>query len=362
MGASASYAGVSSNYIVPSAMPYNKAATAIVLNHAGFSANCRAVLTSWFARWHGSELPLVGDLDLPALGAFADRMFITAVVPHESAVITYFGAALARAVGADLVGRDAFALATPRRHAERMRRYASTVAGAVTHTTHHVTLASGRNYFFEALLLPTRRTDAEAAAVIGFMDWNPPDTEGRVGSLGEAVDAPDIAQIIPLIDGAPRLAPAPETLGSVERDKIISRAVVRFLVNLAGDMMANSESSGLDPIDYLLASAVGSANLSHFDGDPALSRQHAGVIEADTLRRGISRAAIARATGLPTETVRRRINGLIEMGVLRERDDGIVLPQNSRFGIGARPHRMRAHAQMVERLFRDLAARGITFD
>ena len=46
-------------------------------------------------------------------------------------------------------------------------------------------------------------------------------------------------------------------------------------------------------IFVLFAIAVGAANVSHIDNDPALSRQYAGQVEPDTMRRGISRAAVS---------------------------------------------------------------------
>ncbi|MBS0281605.1 MAG: hypothetical protein JSR25_10625, partial [Proteobacteria bacterium] len=124
-------------------------------------------------------------------------------------------------------------------------------------------------------------------------------------------------------------------------------------------MMA-SPLAGLDPVDYLIAITVGSANVSHIDNDANLSRQFAGLIEPDSLRHGISRAAISRATMLPLETVRRRINRLLEIGIFLERDDGIILSAGNKYKVDARTDRMHAQARLVERMFRDLRARGVT--
>ena len=126
--------------------------------------------------------------------------------------------------------------------------------------------------------------------------------------------------------------------------------------------MLDSFTSSLDPLDYYIATAVGSANIAHIDSDPALSRQYAGLIEPDYMRRGISRAAISRSTGLPLETVRRRINRMITLELLLERKDGVIVPANNPLKLGTRLGRMHVHAQLVERLFRELKARGVRFD
>lgn len=42
-------------------------------------------------------------------------------------------------------------------------------------------------------------------------------------------------------------------------------------------------------MDYIIAIAVGAASVFHIDNDPALGRQYAGLVDADRMRRGISR-------------------------------------------------------------------------
>ena len=149
-----------------------------------------------------------------------------------------------------------------------------------------------------------------------------------------------------------------KSLKPEERIKSVSRAAKKFLLNFFGETL--ERTPGLDSIDYIIAIAVGDSNVSHIENDLALSREYAGLIEPDWMRRGISRAAVARAVNLPLETVRRRINRLIASEILMERDDGIVLSATNRLKIGSRLDMMHTHAQLLDRMARDLKARGVT--
>jgi hypothetical protein len=149
------------------------------------------------------------------------------------------------------------------------------------------------------------------------------------------------------------------SLDEAERAKIIARLIYRFLLTIIGEGMRDAP---LDPIDHMLALVIGTANLSHIDSSPELCRRNASRIEPDELRQGVSRGAIARALSMPAETVRRRLNGLIEAKVLVEREDGIILAADNPLGLGANPELWKFHARQFERLLRELCLRGITFD
>ena len=64
----------------------------------------------------------------------------------------------------------------------------------------------------------------------------------------------------------------------------------------------------------------------------------------------------------PAETVRRRLNALIEANILAEREDGLILRADNPLGIGARRDLWRFHARQFGRLLRELRLRGVTFD
>ncbi len=148
-------------------------------------------------------------------------------------------------------------------------------------------------------------------------------------------------------------------LGETERAKIIARLTWRFMLTLIGEGMRDNT---LDPLDHMLALVIGTANLSHIDTSPGLCRANAGHIEPDEMRRGVSRGAIARALSMPAETVRRRLNALIEAKILVEREDGLILAADNPAGLGARQDVWKFHARQFERLLRELRLRGICFD
>ncbi|HEX4270477.1 MAG TPA: hypothetical protein VHZ32_03790 [Rhizomicrobium sp.] len=152
---------------------------------------------------------------------------------------------------------------------------------------------------------------------------------------------------------------AETALNEAERAKIIARLIYRFLLTIMGEGMRDAP---LDPIDHMLALVIDTANLSHIDSSPELCRQNAARVEPDELRRGVSRGAIARALSMPAETVRRRLNGLIEANILIEREDGVILAADNPLGLGANPDLWKFHARQFERLLRELRLRDITFD
>ena len=144
-----------------------------------------------------------------------------------------------------------------------------------------------------------------------------------------------------------------------ERAKIIARLTWRYMLTIMGEGMKHTP---LDPIDHMLALVICTANLSHIDSSPDLSREYADTIEPDTVRRGVSRGVIARALSMPAETVRRRLNALIKAEILAERADGLILRADNPLQIGARQELWQFHARQFERLLRELRLRGITFD
>ena len=148
-------------------------------------------------------------------------------------------------------------------------------------------------------------------------------------------------------------------LSEAERAKIIARLIHRFMLTIISEGMRDDR---LDPIDHVLALVIGTANLSHIDSNPESSRQNAGRVEPDDMRQGVSRGTIARTLSMPAETVRRRLNSLIEAKILIERDDGIILATGNPLGIGASQELWNFHARQFERLLRELRLRGVTFD
>jgi hypothetical protein len=339
-------------------MSYDKAAVQAAIDLMGLAPRSLQFVTQWLDCWDGAELPAAGAFPGPRHESLQPLIMITLLTPGAGAPVTYMGPGLARVIGLDLTGMDWINLASPELRGERQRRADIIGAGAILRTTREVVLNSQAPYFFESISVPLRPDGDGRVPLVHFADWAPPEETATVlHNMRSGV--PEAVEILPLAADEAHAALAERVRQQDERIKIISRAAIRFLLNLMGDAAQMPEELKLDPIDYIIAIAVGSANVSHIDNDPALSRQFAGLIEPDAMRRGISRAAVSRATNLPLETVRRRINHLIEIGVLKEQEDGIILSSTNPHRVGVRRDLMHRHAQLVDRMVRDIRARGV---
>lgn len=339
-------------------MSYDKAAVRAAVDLMGLAPRSQQFIDQWLESWNGNDLPLPGSFPGRRAESLQSLVMITLLAPGVSAPVTYMGQALVHATGLDLTGMDWIGLAAPEQRVERMRRAGAVGAGAILRTTREVVLNSQEPYFFETISVPLRPDAEGRVPLVHFADWAPPEETATVmHNMRSGV--PEMAEIIPLMTDEAQAAMQERERQQEERVKIMSRAAIRFLLNLLGDAAQMPEELKLDPIDYIIAIAVGSANVSHIDNDPTLSRQYAGLVEPDTMRRGISRAAVSRATNLPLETVRRRINHLIDIGVLKEREDGIILSSTNNHRVGVRRDLMHRHAQLVDRMVREIRARGV---
>ena len=345
-------------------MPHNKEATQQLLVSLGLAPGSQQFADQWLSAWNGVELPGDAEFGKALSGDIRRFTVFSEYNPRGGIPIRFVGEEIKRLARADLTGEDYVEIAPPEARGERMRRVLAAMSGAIIRVTHQLTLKTGGEQFVETVSLPLREREDGLTTLVCFMD-----VSGLMGLDGSPPDpgafagVPDITEIVPIPGDATLAYPgqlAGKGLRREEQDKMISRAADRLVLNIIMDAMMASPLAGLDPVDYLIAITVGSANVSHIDNDATLSRQFAGLIEPDSLRHGISRAAISRATMLPLETVRRRINRLLEIGIFLERDDGIILSAGNKYKVDARTDRMHAQARLVERMFRDLRARGVT--
>lgn len=83
-----------------------------------------------------------------------------------------------------------------------------------------------------------------------------------------------------------------------------------------------------DLIDGLLFTAVLTANLTPMLRDSDLQVTYATLDKAvpEALRRPVSISAIAHSLGMPFETVRRRLRGLVRHGMLADAPNGVYVP------------------------------------
>jgi hypothetical protein len=335
---------------------YNRQLTKAALAAAKLPPRCQQFVDTWLSGWEGDKLP--SQKSLPT-GRFKKmgRLTMCAVIGSDpSRRITHFGSDLARIMRAKLLGVDWMALVNKSDIQEKLRRSDSIADGAIFRTVRNVELAKGGKYIFETVTVPYRPDPQGIVEVATFFDWNPPNKKAVMTGLDEILRAPERAEFIAI---AKRRAAHPRGRLPPEHVKMVSRAAVRMILSFTADMLKDVPSSRLDPLDYLIALAIGGANVAHIEDDTAVSRRYASDIEPAWMRRGISRAAIARATRIPLETVRRRVNKLIESKVLIERRDGLVLSPNDPFNLSARVDAMESTASLVQDMFLELEAKGV---
>ena len=85
---------------------------------------------------------------------------------------------------------------------------------------------------------------------------------------------------------------------------------------------------GRDVIDGLLMVAISQANIAQINRNPELQRTYATLDQPppDELRRPVSISALANSLRIPFETTRRRITGLIDAGIVRSAQRGVIIP------------------------------------
>ncbi len=91
--------------------------------------------------------------------------------------------------------------------------------------------------------------------------------------------------------------------------------------------VVNREYSG-DITAALVFACVVEANVGHLATSPDATAQLAAVarLPPDEMRRPVTGVALAATLGIPNETVRRKIKGLIDQGLLVRVDGGLIVP------------------------------------
>lgn len=342
-------------------MPYNKDATKTVLNLIGLAPGSQQIADLWLSLWDGGHLPSIDVFQPGRLGLLRALTLFQEVRPDESVKISHCGSHLRKWIGKDLKGSDWIDLASPKFRSERRRRISVVARGAIMRAMRQADKEAAY-HVVECISLPLHPQPDGNVTIVQFINALPQAQDGKV-SCGIAEEA-EIVEFVPIILNTKKSIPeeiVSRVLKPEERAKIVSRAAIRLLLGMCADTLVAYTGTGLDPIDLLLANLIGSANTSHIENDPELRRQYAGLIEPDWIRRGISRGAVSRALALPFETIRRRINRMIKLGVLIERPDGIILSANNPHKLDSNTARMHVHAQLTERFWRELKARGVAF-
>jgi predicted transcriptional regulator len=122
-------------------------------------------------------------------------------------------------------------------------------------------------------------------------------------------DLRPMGQTPPTPADAPRL--------TVHPVRIVNRAVALWGLRAVEPLNAIAGS----PLDACLLLHVAKLDSSHIPLSAFPNDRPLACAE----RRGVSAQALARSAGMPAETVRRRLLGLIEKGLVERRSDGVVL-------------------------------------
>jgi hypothetical protein len=145
---------------------------------------------------------------------------------------------------------------------------------------------------------------------------------------------------------------------SPDQGRIAGQLAMSYMMQMAGEFLRRFP---IDFLDLLLVTTIANVNnMAPPAPPPRRGRKH---MEADISGpSGISRNAISRLLNVPLETVRRRVAGLIDEGVLVEQADGLVFSQTNPLGIGNNPELYAFNIELLRQLFRNLKAGGIDLD
>ncbi|WP_304169870.1 hypothetical protein [Phenylobacterium aquaticum] len=137
----------------------------------------------------------------------------------------------------------------------------------------------------------------------------------------------------------------------------IARLTAEYMISMVGLL---TQSTGMDPTDILILNAVAAANVAHLLEDPEKVGVYwsKGMTIPFEARRPITSLAISESLGLPRETCRRRIKGLVAVGLLDRMPGGLMAVQEL-----ADPVLMAttyaANAQLFRKLVRKLRKHGV---
>jgi len=137
----------------------------------------------------------------------------------------------------------------------------------------------------------------------------------------------------------------------------IARLTAEYMISMVGLL---TQASGMDPTDILILNAVSAANVAHIIDDPDKVNVYwsQGQTIPFEVRRPITSLAISESLGLPRETCRRRIKGLVEKGLLA-RQPGGLMAVHELTDPGQLAEMYTANVQLFRRLVRKLRKHGV---
>ena len=140
--------------------------------------------------------------------------------------------------------------------------------------------------------------------------------------------------------------------------RAIDRITNSYIVAVIEAIM---QMTAVDPVDALILSLINAKNVSAFVQNPELSRQYADWTHKapDSLRQPISRRAVASSLNLPVETVRRRIERLIKLGIVGEVDGGVIVVGDREGAPALNEAIFSSNLQLLRRMLSQFRIHGI---
>ena len=141
--------------------------------------------------------------------------------------------------------------------------------------------------------------------------------------------------------------------------RTISRHTLAYMLCAISEMFRFY--SDFDPLDLLIIHAVLNANVINVMKDTELDMEFGSLhtVEPDTIKQGVTRSALSRFLGLPVETIRRRVNRLIKIGVFAQRSGGLIVSEANAFKFGNNHRLQTTNMVLVKNLLRNLNRAGI---
>jgi CRP-like cAMP-binding protein len=141
--------------------------------------------------------------------------------------------------------------------------------------------------------------------------------------------------------------------------RAVSRHSVAYILLSMSELFRHYDD--FDPLDLLIIHAVLNANVINVMKDPELDRRFGSLhaVEPDTMKLGISRAALSRFLGLSLETVRRRVERLKKREILSDGTSGLIVLEANAYRFGNNHELQTANISLVRKLLRDLKRAGI---
>jgi len=159
-------------------------------------------------------------------------------------------------------------------------------------------------------------------------------------------------------DGYSMAGKSKDDKNAADRIRSISRHSLAYMLCAMSEMVRFYD---FDLIDLLIIHAVLNANVIPVMKDPDLDRRFGSVetVEPDSIKQGVSRAALSRFLAMPIETVRRRANALKKKGVLRDTDGGLIVTEANQFKFGNNHVLQNTNVLLVRKFLRDMMEAGI---